>query len=229
MIVRQLIDRIQELYSKGVPSDDSRLSNRYIYNKLMSVRSRLMSEKARKRQGIKYQFLPCIQLINAPISECCCIPDNVCKVRRSKHKLPKLMMNMNGYLVNFVATLGNKSINLTDPIDYGHMISGSKYAKKGIYYYIQNDYLYIIGNDNLEIVKMEALFEEGDIPQYFIDCCETGTSTDCTSPLDKEFSIDSELIEPLITLAKEELIGDFLQMKEDVSNDASDTNLTVQQ
>ena len=229
MIVRQLIDRIQELYSKGVPSDDSRLSNRHIYNKLMSVRSRLMSEKARKRQAIRYQFLPCIQLIDAPISECCCIPDNACKVRRSKHKLPRLMMAMDDYLISFVATLNRKNINKINPTDIDHIISGSKYAKKSTFYYIQNDYLYIVGNDKLEIVMMEALFE-GDIPQYFIDCCdETGVVTDCVSPLDKEFSIDSELIEPLITLSKEELIGDFLQMREDVSNDASDTNLTVQQ
>ena len=229
MLIRQLIDRIQELYSKGVSSDDSRLSNRHIYNKLMSVRSRLMSEKARKRQAIRYQFLSCIQLIDAPISECCCIPDNACKVRRSKHKLPRLMMAMDDYLINFVATLNRRNINKINPTDIDHIISGSKYAKKSTFYYIQNDYLYIVGNDKLEIVMMEALFE-GDIPQYFIDCCdETGVVTDCVSPLDKEFSIDSELIEPLITLSKEELIGDFLQMREDVSNDTSDTNLTVQQ
>ena len=45
MTVGDLIQRVQSLYSKGVESDDSRLTRRHIYNKLLSVRSTLIFNK----------------------------------------------------------------------------------------------------------------------------------------------------------------------------------------
>ena len=41
MLVKELVQRIQSLYSKGVQSDDTRLSSPHIYNKLITVRSKL--------------------------------------------------------------------------------------------------------------------------------------------------------------------------------------------
>ena len=49
MKIGEIIQRIQSLYSKGVESDDTRLMSRHIYNKLLTVRARLISQDAKKK------------------------------------------------------------------------------------------------------------------------------------------------------------------------------------
>jgi len=52
MTIKEIIQRVQSLYSKGVQSDDVRLEDRHIYNKMITVRSKLISQEAKKRQKI---------------------------------------------------------------------------------------------------------------------------------------------------------------------------------
>ena len=52
MKVIEIIQRIQSLYSKGAQSDDSRLSDRHIYNKLLTLRSKYISQQAKKKQKV---------------------------------------------------------------------------------------------------------------------------------------------------------------------------------
>ena len=52
MLIKEIVQRIQSLYSKGVQSDDSRLSDRHIYNKMITVRSKLISQQHNKKQKI---------------------------------------------------------------------------------------------------------------------------------------------------------------------------------
>ena len=67
MKVHEIIQRVQSLYSKGCQSDDSRLSPRHIYSKLVSLRSKYISQQAKKKQKINqwnFQTLPCVELID---------------------------------------------------------------------------------------------------------------------------------------------------------------------
>ena len=92
MKIGEIVQRVQSLYSKGVHSDDSRLSARHIYNKLLTVRARLISQEAKKKQKISqwnYQTISCIELIKVPAHECPCLPPIGCDMLRSKYKLPK--------------------------------------------------------------------------------------------------------------------------------------------
>ena len=56
MRVGDIIQRIQSLYSKGSQSDDTRLTPRHIYNKMLTVRSKLISEGAKKKQKVNYFY-----------------------------------------------------------------------------------------------------------------------------------------------------------------------------
>ena len=108
MIVKELIQRVQALYSKGVKSDDSRLSSRHIYNKLLSVRARLISQEAKKKQRISqwnYQTIPCIKMIEVPAHDCPCLPPIGCKILRSEHKIPSPLSGLSGDLIDWVRTI----------------------------------------------------------------------------------------------------------------------------
>ena len=85
MKIGEIVQRVQSLYSKGVHSDDSRLSARHIYNKLLTVRARLISQEAKKKQKISqwnYQTISCIELIKVPAHECPCSVGNTSPSRR---------------------------------------------------------------------------------------------------------------------------------------------------
>ena len=57
-------------------------------------------------------------------------------------------------------------------------------------------------------------------PSFCQDCTDC---VDCTSPLDKEFPIDNDMIDTLIDMCKQELIEQFSQMIEDATNNSSAT------
>ena len=94
MIIKEVIQRVQSLYSKGVESDDTRLSSRHIYNKLLTVRAKLFQEKINKKQFISpysYSEFNCIELIKVPVHECPCVPPLGCCTLRSKYKFPPIL------------------------------------------------------------------------------------------------------------------------------------------
>lgn len=229
MTVGEIIQRVLSMYSRGVQSDDSRLTSRHVYNKLLTVRSKLIKEKANSYRKLVYQRLDCIRLEDRPISECLCVPKHIlCTLKRSLCPLPKIITARNGYLIDSVITLDMETKFFEIPTGRKSYASGNKYTKDILnQYFIQDNYLYIIPNKEnrlLEIVQMFAVFEDIIIPKTFKDCsCNAVDVVDCESPLDKEFSIDADLIEPLIVLTLEELML-FLRMRQDNLNNSQNNN-----
>lgn len=225
----ELIQRLSSLYSKGAPSDDTRLSKRHIYNKLLSVRSRLIFQKINKKQKINqwsYQTIPCIELIEAPIHECPCIPSR-CKILRSKYKLPKALSSLDRHIIQSVTTLdGQENLSETS-FELEKYSKGNKYTSKKPHYYIRNEYLYITDMKALEVITLTGLFDDPlEVNNFPSFCPEVNCSDcDCISFLDLEFPIDSDLIDPMIELSLKELIEIFSQMREDQTNDARDNNI----
>lgn len=227
MLVKDIIQRIQSLYSRGVQSDDSRLSSRLIYNKMLSVRMRLVSQKANKKQEISqqsYQTLPCIELIKASSHECPCLPPVGCSFLRSKHKIPTIAKSIYSSLLNSVTSIEgttNFSYSTWEDIPY---TSANKYTGKRPRYFFKDDYLYILSEVPLKVVTIPgAIFEdpyEAEKFKSFCEDCEECQS--CIDPLEMEFPIDGDLIEVLIEFCKAELVQEFSQRTQDRGNSARD-------
>ncbi|GHV62219.1 hypothetical protein FACS1894195_3910 [Bacteroidia bacterium] len=233
MILSEVIQRISSLYSHGVGTTSTRLTARHIYNKLLTVRSRLLKEKFNKNQFVQYQVLNCIELIDAPISECECLcTPSSCNVKRSKIKLPKILSGIRGHMIDYVMTIDG-SVHFQE-IRAGQKVynKGSKYAKQNYLFYILNDYLYLAMDDNLtknlDIVMMTAIFDDIDIPSDFSKCVNGNSEPDCRSILEKDFPIEPDLIEPLIEIATNELIVQFKALgAKDTSTNSVDENANV--
>lgn len=225
----ELIQRVKSQYNKGVASDDSRLTSRHIYNKLLSVRSRLLFQKVNKNQKINqwsYQTIPCIELIEAPIHECPCVPIG-CKILRSKYKLPKTLSGLSRHIIQSVTTLDGQENISESSFELEKYRKGNKYTPTKPHYYIRNEYLYITNMRSLEVITLTGLFDnplevynfQGFCPELNCPDC------DCISYLDLEFPIDPELEDPIIELSLKELVEFFSQMREDQTNDARDNNI----
>ena len=108
MLIAEIIERIQSLYSRGVSSDESRLSDRHVYNKALSVRMQLLAQQIKKKQRISdwnYTVLPCVELIKVPSHECSCLGDLGCDVYRTKFKIPRVMTDANRHYIEFVMSV----------------------------------------------------------------------------------------------------------------------------
>lgn len=228
--IGELIERVQSAYSKGVRSDDSRLSNRHIYSKLKSVRNKLISQQLKKRQKISdwnFIILPCVELIEVEKHDCPCLPPLGCKVYRTKEKLPKVLTNLNKHIIQWVMTIeSSKIIDETTREAYLY-IAGNKYTKKHLKYILENEYIYVYGEYVPKLIKVKLLpenpIEAYSFPSYCKQDC-VDCQDDCESMLDKVFPIDGDMIEPLLEMSFPELINIFSQAVQDINNDTSDSN-----
>lgn len=227
MQLAELIQRIQSLYSKGVQSDDSRLSSRHIYNKLLTVRSRLITQQANKKQAISvwnYQTLSCIELVKVPAHECPCAPPLGCEILRSKYKIPGIISGIFGDLIQTVSTVdrGIKFDRVT--INSVNYQKGNKYTSNKLQYFLHNDYLYITSNRHLGVVMLTGVFEDPVEASKFQSYCECKEGcTDCIDYQELDFPLDTNLLDQLIELSLQELLEIFMQVPEDVTNNSRDS------
>lgn len=226
--IGELIERVKGPYNKGVASVSSRLTNRYVYSKLSSSRSRLLTQQIKKKQIISdwnYTILPCVELISVPDHECPCIPSFGCKVYRSKYKLPKVLTDLNIHLIKFVMNITNGIvISETTREDYIYN-AGNKYTNNHLKYILENGYLFVYGKNIPKLVRVKLLSENAIEALNFPSFCEQDCTDcqDCDSMLDKAFPIDGDLIDTLVEMAQEEVLIKFSQGQEDLTNNSVDT------
>lgn len=226
--IGEIIERIQSAYSKGVKSDDSRLSSRHIYSKIKSVRNRLVVLQVKKKQKISdwnFDILPCVEMIKVRNHDCSCFIDTGCPVYRSKHKLPKILTDLNNHLIDFVITIDNGM--LIDETTRREVLvaKGNKYTSKKLKYVIENGYLFVNSMQSPRILKVKAIFEDPLEAKKFVSFCEDCEDCDseCFSPLEEPLRIDSELIEPLVEMCATELLDWFNKSVEDKTNNTADS------
>jgi len=84
--------------------------------------------------------------------------------------------------------------------------------------------LYITSRSGLKVITITGLFDDPLAAENFPSMCgDCIDCNDCVSPLDKEFPIDNDMVDTLIDMCKEELIGQFSQMPEDLRNNSVDS------
>jgi len=236
MKIRNAIQRVQSLYSRGVQSDDTRLSRRHIYSKLLTVRSKLITQKANKRQPISqwnYQTLNCVELVKAEPYECPCLPSIGCVILRTKEKLPRPMTGIiDGHMLESVTTLDGSIIFSETTWKDKKYKKGSKYTADKPDYFIRDEYLYVTTKKGPKAISITGLFEDPLEAESYPGICPQeicGESTpeddcpDCISPLDKELPISKDMVDTLIEMTAQELIVMFSQNKEDITNNTLDS------
>lgn len=224
MTIREIIQRIQSLYSKGVQSDDSRLTNRHIFNKLQSTNNLFLSRKLDKREIISnsaYTDLDCLNIVEDNIINCPCIQDLSCKIYRTECKIPEILTSKQGLLIKSVMSLdGNIKINYTTFEDLKYL-SGNKYTAKKMWYFIKDNYFYFVNTKKMKAIRISAIFK--NMLEALTYSC--GNMENCIDFLDLPFATDDSLIEDIIGFSANELINTFSQVLEDVTNDSKDSHI----
>lgn len=234
-----IIQRVQSMYSKGVQSDNSRLRPRHIYNKLITTTAKLYEQRKNKKQKVNqwsYQVLPCVELIEVPIHQCPCIPTLGCTIYRTKHKLPAPLVGYSKHIIQSVTSLDGQ-IQFGEISWRGYKFKqGSKYTSNKPDFFIRDEYLWISSPIKVKVITIEALFGNQEEVINFPNYCNEQTDDcgnvinqieQCKSIYDYDFPIDEGMVDDLIMLTMQELVGNFNQFgREDQTNNAKDNTST---
>ena len=222
MTIREAIQTVQSMYSKGVQAADTRLSRRLIYNKLITARERVLVQQYNKGQKISqwcYQTIPCLEFISVPVIECPCVPPLGLHMLRSKSKIPAVMSGIDKHLFQSVTSLDGQVKYDETTWDTYRYIAGNKYTKTDVSFFVKGDYIWLTSKKKPQKVVVTVLAADPLAWYNLQQCCEEAP---CTNMLDKPFPIDGLSFEAVSALALQFLVEFFSSRKEDKLANTSD-------
>lgn len=227
---RKLISDVRSMHK--LLSTDSLITDRAIMSEIKNNAFLLIKRETNLRKlwatDTVFTTIPCMELIDVPISECCDYVDP-CSVARTKFKLPRITEGNYQYLIQGVYSInimGGQGKKLKE-ITINRYVNLLKLPiiKNEEYYWITNGYLYV-NNPLLKGIRLVALFEE-DVPnEIMYSPCACGADYTeeqlCTNPLDKPSPVPGYLEKQVLELTSQKLLSTYFQIKTDITNDGVD-------
>lgn len=209
--IGEAIQRVQSLYSRGVQSDDTRLSSRHIYSKLISARAMILYQQMSKKNKINdwnYQTLKNVQLVTINI-------EGVLKVAKTVLPLPKPIRSNINHSIEYV--IGSDTPVRFDETNKKELlyIKGNRYTSRNAKYIIENNHMYLYCKRIPNSIEIKMLCEDPYEGYLF-------SNPDIDTPFNLQFPVDEDLIDVIIELAYKELVELFKTQKEDTKTDAKD-------
>jgi len=230
MTGRKLVSDVRSTHK--LLSVDNTITDRAILSEIRNNTILLVKRETNLRKlwatDTIFKSLPCFQMKEVPISECCDYIDS-CTVSRSIEKLPRISEGNYQYLIQGVwgiNAMSGKAKRLKEiTINRYLNLLKLKIVKNQVYYWIVDDYLYT-NNPLLQSVRMAAFFEE-DVPNsiLFPDCdCGKEYSLDeiCKNPLDREFPCPGYLQKQVLELTSQKLLNTYYRLKSDQTQEGVD-------
>ena len=192
----------------GHESDDSAWSSRALITQFLILRSSLLRSVVKSGEDIgiqSVQTIPCIELDSVPLASCPCVAPSGCRWLKSIHPIPNFIK------ITSVTTIdGKETIGFTswDKVKYKTQYSRVK-SKDKLTYTIQVknglNYLYILGDDNLELVSLSGVFEDPSCISSFPSCGDKKKTKEqiireC-NPWDSPFLLDQGLLNEIFMMA----------------------------
>jgi hypothetical protein len=218
-------------------STDNLITDRVIASEIRVNTQLLVKREANLRKlwatDTVFTTIPCLELVEVPISECCAYTDP-CTVARTKFKLPRISEGNYQYLIQGVWSInamggqGKKLKEIT--INRYLNLLQLPIIKKQEYYWIANEYLYV-NNPNLKSVRMAAFFEE-DVPNdlMYPECgcgnVEYDLTEYCLNPLDKEYACPGYLEQQVLAMTNQKLLQTYFKIDDDKTADTKDDQVS---
>ena len=233
--LRKLVSDVRSMHK--LLSTDSLITDRVIASEIKNNAQLLIKRETNLRKlwatNTLFTTIPCLEMIEVPISECCDYVDS-CTVARSKYKLPRISEGNYQYLIQGVYSInamGGKGKKIKE-ITVNRYINLLKLPvlKREEYYWVMNDYLYV-SNSMLQAIRVSALFEQ-DVPNevMFPECdCGVAKPTDeewCKNPLDKQYALPGYLESQVLELTSNKLLSTYFKIDDDKTQDNKDDQVS---
>lgn len=228
---RKLVSDVRSMHK--ILSTDSLITDRAIFSEIRNNTFLLVKRETNLRKlwatDTLYTTIPCLEMIEVPISECCDYTDE-CTISRTKYRLPKISEGNYQYVIQGVYSinaLSGKGTKLKEST-VNRYINTLKLPiiKNEAYFWINDGFLYV-SNPYVTAIRIAAFFEE-DIPNdiMYPECdCGNVSYTDedyCKNPLDREFSLPGYLHKQVLELTSQKLLSTYFRIKNDINDDGLD-------
>ena len=229
--LRKLVSDVRSVHK--ILSTDSLITDRAIASEIRNNSLLLIKRETNLRKlwatDTLFTTIPCLEMIEVPISECCNYVDE-CSVARTKLKLPRISEGNYQYVIQGVYSInamsgqGKKLKEIT--INRYINLLKLPIIKKEEYFWISNGYLYV-NNPLLKSIRFVALFEEDVENEIMYPECGCGTPENtleeiCKNPLDKEFPLPGYLEQQTLELTSKKLLSTYFNLKTDTSAEGID-------
>ena len=229
--LRKLVSDVRSVHK--ILSTDSLITDRAIASEIRNNALMLIKRETNLRKlwatDTLFTTIPCLEMIEVPISECCNYVDE-CTIARTKLKLPRISEGNYQYVIQGVYSinaLGGTGKKLKE-ITVNRYINLLKLPviKNEEYFWISNGYLYV-NNPMIKSIRFVALFEEDVENEIMYPECGCGTpeyTTEelCKNPLDKEFALPGYLEQQVLQLTSQKLLSTYFNVKTDTSEEGID-------
>ena len=228
---RSLVSNVRSMHR--LLSSDNLITDRVIFSEIKTTSLLLIKRETDRRKlwatDTLFTTIPCLELVEVPISECCEFVDD-CTIARSKFKLPPIAQGNYQYVIQGVYSInamGGKGVKIKE-ITINRYLNLLKLPiiKNDIYFWINNGYLYIT-NPLIKSIRISAFFEE-DVPNEILypECgCGSPEYTQkelCMNPLDKPFHLPGYLEKQVLDETSKKLLTSFFRTKMDISSNGVD-------
>lgn len=229
--LRKLVSDVRAMHK--LLSTDSLLTDRAIASEIRNNTLLLVKRETNLRKlwatATLFTTVPCLEMIEVPISECCDYVDP-CTIARSRFKLPKIAEGNYQYVIQGIYSinaLGGKGKKLKEITINRYMnLLKLPIVKNEEYFWIMDNYLYV-NNPLLQTIRLSAFFEE-DVPnELMYPECGCGGYTPvvedyCMNPLDKPFALPGYLEQQVLQLTSQKLLATYFRLKTDITEDGVD-------
>lgn len=213
-------------------NSDNLINNRSILSEVKSVANMIMGQSFSKRKYWQspnaFSYVPCIEMEQVPLSECCDYIGDV-KVSKSKKALPKIGEGAFGLAIQGVFGLDlSMKFSPTNPNRYSNILKLG-IPGKDKYFWITGEGHLITTNPDIKRVHGYFYFTEL-IPNSLLipstDCKCSSKSFDvealCSNPLDQRFPFIAERINDLKQQVYKNLLATYYNIPQDSSNNQID-------
>lgn len=234
--LRKLVSDVRSMHK--LLSTDNLITDRVVASEIKNNTQLLLKRETNLRRlwatDTIFTTIPCLEMIEVPISECCDYVDP-CNVARTKFKLPRIGEGNYQYLIQGVWSInamGGKGTRFKEVTINRYMnLLSLPLIKNQPYYWIVNGYLYV-SNPLLKAVRIAAFFEE-DVPNEIMFsecCCAHGVDLNeyCKNPLDKEYGCPGYLEKQVLELTSQKLIQTYFKIDDDKTSDNKDDQVSKQ-
>lgn len=232
---RYLVSSVRSMHK--LLSTDNLITDRVIFSEIRQSTLHLVKRETNLRKlwatDTLFTTIPCLKLIEVPISECCDYVDD-CTIARTEVKIPRISEGNYQYVIQGVYSInamGGKGKKIKE-ISVNRYLNLLKLPiiKKEEYFWISNDYLYIT-NPMLQAARLVAFFEQ-DVPNELMygscDCGENIVDEDwCKNPLDKEFALPGYLQKQILQLTSQQLLSTYFRISQDITQNGIDDQAHV--
>jgi len=215
----QITDDIIGIATSGSNPDNFKIPREQIYYWIAQIRAMLIGQSLAKKDDLNDSWLQqinCVLLESADESECCLAPSG-CYVLKTVEQIPNTIDTWkNNWIVSVTTAYGDqipKSTQFSNRYQKYNKYTGNKR-----YYYLKNNYIYIVNDIMLEYINVQGLFEDPADLDTFVSC-EGDTCFNSNTSVYPISANMSSMITDIILKTK--VMPLLLQFKPDDKNDGA--------